>query len=78
MPLGRATDAAAEGLRIPSHAVVNEAKATLQYSRFYHLFVEGELRQLVGTVPGARVEELYFDHSNWCVVVQKAELGGER
>jgi len=61
-----------EGFRIPSHAVVNEAKASVQYSRFYHLFVKGELAQLVSEVPGACVQEMYFDHSNWCAVLQKA------
>lgn len=46
----------------PTHAIA---------SRYYHVFREGELDALVSSIPGAKIEEAYFDHANWCVRIRK-------
>lgn len=46
----------------PTHSVA---------SRYYHVFREGELDALVSSIPGAKIEEAYFDHANWCVRIRK-------
>ncbi|XP_033742724.1 uncharacterized protein LOC117329102 [Pecten maximus] len=43
-----------------------------QLSRYYHVFREGELIELITNhVHSLRVVSNMFDHSNWCVVVEK-------
>ena len=44
------------------------------YKRFYHMFLKGELDELVAQVPGHKVEKSYFDHANWAVVLRKDEI----
>ncbi|XP_077578942.1 putative tRNA methyltransferase 9B [Stigmatopora nigra] len=41
--------------------------------RYYHVFREGELAELIAQVEELRVRRAYFDHSNWCVVADKVE-----
>ena len=41
--------------------------------RFYHVFKEGELNELVQSVPNVRVIETYYDKGNWCVILEKKE-----
>lgn len=43
------------------------------FHRFYHVFHEGELSDLINKVPGAKVEEVYYDQGNWCVIFKKME-----
>ncbi|KAK9867667.1 hypothetical protein WJX84_002914 [Apatococcus fuscideae] len=50
----------------------DEKKQTLVFRRYYHLFEEAELADLVGQVEGAQVEDCFYDKSNWCVVMRKA------
>ncbi|KPP62465.1 putative methyltransferase KIAA1456 [Scleropages formosus] len=52
-----------------------EVKAIDSYLRYYHVFKEGELLELIEN----HVEELhilqnYFDHANWCVVAEKVQI----
>ncbi|XP_075055089.1 putative tRNA methyltransferase 9B [Mixophyes fleayi] len=43
--------------------------------RYYHIFKQGELRDLIEHyVPELHVVQTFFDHSNWCVIVQKNQL----
>lgn len=44
------------------------------YQRYYHVFREGELLQLVSKVPALRVEQEYYDHENWCVLAVKNKI----
>ncbi|GAB9471669.1 Alkylated dna repair protein alkb 8 [Globisporangium polare] len=39
--------------------------------RYCHMFKEGELEQLVAMAGNARVEEHYYDESNWAVVLRR-------
>lgn len=42
--------------------------------RYYHVFREGELAELVEKhVEELRVTHAYFDHANWCVVAERVE-----
>ena len=49
----------------------NERTKTL--NRFYHVFEEGELEQLILSVPKLVIEKSYYDQGNWCVIFKKAE-----
>lgn len=43
--------------------------------RYYHVFREGELAQLIQNhVEELHVKHAYFDHANWCVVAEKVQL----
>ena len=50
----------------------DEQKQTLVFRRYYHLFEEGELPELVSNIQGAHVADCFYDKSNWCVVMSKA------
>ena len=65
--------AAAQGSAGSAEAckVVDKAKGTVVFRRFYHLFEPGELEGLVEAVPGVQLEASFFDKSNWCVVMRK-------
>lgn len=43
--------------------------------RYYHVFRDGELAQLIQDHVGElHVKHAYFDHANWCVVAEKVQL----
>ncbi|CAJ0961652.1 unnamed protein product, partial [Ranitomeya imitator] len=43
--------------------------------RYYHIFKQGELSDLIGQcIPELRVVQTFFDHSNWCVIAEKIQL----
>ncbi|GFH20133.1 Fe2OG dioxygenase domain-containing protein [Haematococcus lacustris] len=52
-------------------AVINAAKGSVVYQRYYHLFEEGELPQLAQALPGCSVVQTFYDKSNWCVVIRR-------
>lgn len=70
----RAT-ASADGLDVTPDQLrgvrFDEQKKTLVFRRYYHLFEEGELSELVSSIAGARVADCFYDKSNWCVVMSK-------
>jgi hypothetical protein len=43
--------------------------------RFYHVFKHGELERLIEeaskTIVGSKLVKSYYDHGNWCAIVQK-------
>ena len=41
------------------------------YQRYYHVFRQGELQQLLSKVPTLKLKEEYYDHENWCVITTK-------
>jgi tRNA (uracil-5-)-methyltransferase TRM9 len=41
------------------------------YNRFYHIFVEGELQQLLANLPNISIKESFYEHGNWGVVLTK-------
>ena len=44
------------------------------HNRFYHVFKEKELIELVHTIPNAKVKESWYDKGNWCVIIEKIAL----
>ena len=41
------------------------------YHRYYHVFQDGELRELCSRLSHVTVEEHYYDRGNWCAVLRK-------
>lgn len=43
--------------------------------RFYHVFKHGELERLIEeaskTIVGSKIIKSFYDHGNWCAIVQK-------
>jgi len=52
---------------------VDCAKNTVVYQRYVHLFAPGELTQLAQDVPGVRVEQEFYDSSNWVVILRSSD-----
>jgi len=58
---------------------LNEAKQTVIYKRFYHVFKKGELEELVYecqkemNVP-IEIKDYYYDHENWCIEILKKPI----
>lgn len=50
---------------------VNEEKRTVVYKRYYHVFKKGELEALLEQHKELRMVDNFYDHANWCVVVEK-------
>ncbi|KAG2456942.1 TRM9B methyltransferase, partial [Polypterus senegalus] len=52
-----------------------ETKSEASLFRYYHVFKEGELQDLIETyVDELHVIQTYFDHANWCVVAEKIQV----
>ena len=51
--------------------MLDRAKGTVVFKRYYHLFEASELRQLAQQVAGVRVVDVFYDKSNWCIVLEK-------
>jgi len=41
------------------------------YQRYYHLFKQGELDDLVNQIPGVQILESVYDHDNWFMQIGK-------
>ena len=50
---------------------IDNAKQSVVFSRYYHVYEQFELDQLVELVPGAEVLDSFYDKDNWCVVMGK-------
>jgi hypothetical protein len=48
-----------------------EEEKDVVYQRFYHVFVEGELNQLVEAAGGVKITEHGYDRDNWYVIATK-------
>ena len=44
-------------------------------SRFYHVFKRGELESLIEeaskSMVGLKINQIFYDHGNWCAIVEK-------
>lgn len=65
VPMHRAEAARAAAART---AEQDTSKSTIRLERFYHLFEQGELDELVSSMPGAKVIDSFYDKDNWCVI----------
>lgn len=50
---------------------VDEAKRTVVFKRYYHLYDQGELEGLVEQVRCVKLVSSFFDKSNWCAIFEK-------
>lgn len=50
---------------------VSEEKKSVVYKRYYHLFKQGELEDILKNVENVEIEKSYYDHANWCAVLIK-------
>ncbi|CAH8825370.1 unnamed protein product [Trichobilharzia szidati] len=41
------------------------------YGRYYHLFIQGELDDLIAKVPSLKIEKSFYEQGNWVVHVKK-------
>ena len=48
------------------------------FQRYYHVFCRTELAKLFSQVEGVGVLEEFYDHENWCVLVEKQEILPQR
>ena len=49
----------------------NDGQPKETFHRYYHVFEEGELENLLLSVPGLVIEKSYYDQGNWCVIFRK-------
>ena len=54
-----------------ANGVFDAVKNTVMFKRYYHLFDEGELDNLVSKTQGVRPKTSYYDKSNWCAVLER-------
>lgn len=64
-----------EGMRDGPEPAEVEGRDEVQYERYYHMFREGELEELVGLARGLELVEGYYDHQNWAAVVRRCAAG---
>ncbi|BFZ15084.1 hypothetical protein BsWGS_18123 [Bradybaena similaris] len=58
--------------RTVSNERATESKTDNSLSRYYHVFKKGELDHLVTRyVPSLRIVDTFYDHANWCIIVEK-------
>lgn len=53
--------------------IKDEEKQTRVYHRYYHMFLKGELEQLITKHFSGKfeIEDGFFDHANWVVILRK-------
>jgi SAM-dependent methyltransferase len=65
----RLTEEEVDQASVPEAAVgvIDNSKKTVMFSRYYHLFAEGELSQLAESIDGVVVRRSFYDASNWVI-----------
>jgi len=53
------------------HGIVDESKRSVVFQRYCHVFVKGELDELITSVPGMKIVSSFRDAGNWAVICQK-------
>ena len=54
-----------------SLSIILDIPVTQVLLRYYHVFEEGELEELVEKVEELVVVESYYDQGNWCSVLER-------
>lgn len=39
--------------------------------RYYHLFSEEDIRELINSIPAIIISDIYYEMGNWCVIIEK-------
>ncbi|GAX81302.1 hypothetical protein CEUSTIGMA_g8733.t1 [Chlamydomonas eustigma] len=63
--------AEAQGALNAGKMKIDKAKGSVVFQRYYHLFTKEELSGLVATMPNAKILDVFYDKSNWCIVFEK-------
>jgi alkylated DNA repair protein alkB family protein 8 len=48
-----------------------DKKNSTVYHRYYHMFIKGELEDLLKKFENVSIVESYYDHANWCCILKK-------
>lgn len=56
--------------------LINPESGATIYKRYYHLFKEGELEDLISSLEGVEIVKSYLERENWCVIIKKIEING--
>lgn len=54
-----------------THGTFDEAKGTVVYQRYCHVYMKGELEGLLCQIPWIEVADTSYDSGNWLVIVRK-------
>jgi alkylated DNA repair protein alkB family protein 8 len=65
--------------RIEEVGAIEDAKekrklAPTSVNRFCHVFVKGELEELIGRLPNVQILDSYYDNANWACIFKKVSL----
>ncbi|XP_046569237.1 uncharacterized protein LOC124277564 [Haliotis rubra] len=60
---------------LPSPGSSSQTPTNTDLCRFYHVFKEGELVDIVkDNIEDLHIIDTYFDHANWCLVAEKVKI----
>ncbi|XP_048243758.1 probable tRNA methyltransferase 9B [Haliotis rufescens] len=60
---------------LPSPGSTGQTLSNTDLCRFYHVFKEGELVDIVkDNIEDLHIIDTYFDHANWCLIAEKVKL----
>lgn len=66
------TEAREESDGTPTAAELRGCGGFTTYQRYYHVFKQGELRELCSKVPTLSIQQEFYDHENWCILATKS------
>ena len=69
-PKYREKDVTDEALRVRG-LDVDPAEGTVRYQRYVYVYRKGEIEAMFESVGDCKVERVFHDHGNWCVVARK-------
>ena len=73
--IGNGTNSSSSNGSSPSSSNQSSPEEHPAYHRFYHVFREGELVDLIERhVDNLHILTCYYDHANWCVVAEKVQV----
>ena len=49
-----------------------QSKSGESYDRFYHVFRENELEDLIAEIKNVKIIESFYDFGNWGVIIDKS------
>lgn len=78
LPLNKLIDRHVEGsssVSTSQDSLPSDTGGTTTLHRYYHVFREGELDQLIERyVENLHIISSYYDHANWCIVAEKVHV----
>lgn len=73
-PLSKLTDSSSY-VSTSQDSLPSDTGGAMTLHRFYHVFREGELDQLIERhVENLHIISSYYDHANWCVIAEKVHV----